>query len=325
MQLFNVINKTVIIILILILIICGVCFFILYSSIQVVPISYSSSSVLQTSENVLNFPSQDTTNSFFKINKIKENYETIKDLRGNTIELKPMKYDPNNYDVVYHDIEADINKQSGIYKTQKNFYNVIDKDGKMTSIPYYGNENPTLPVYNKPGSFIYGTSNYTPTYKDTIYLNQTTGLSSTRNLTPEYNYIGGFCQQYKHSKIELEKKCNSISRDQCASTSCCVLLGGSKCVSGNNNGPYRKANYTDTTIRNKDYYYYNGKCYGNCDSSIRDDFSDDESTSSRKVKKDSAAVSEGVKWKTYLTPEENNMLETIESSEDDPKSSNLHP
>jgi hypothetical protein len=64
----------------------------------------------------------------------------------------------------------------------------------------------------------------------------------------------------------LEEKCNAVAPESCASTSCCVLLGGEKCVSGNENGPYMTANYTDYTLtaRNKDFYYYQGKCYGNC-------------------------------------------------------------
>lgn len=258
--------------------------------------------------------------------KTTENYDSINNLNENKIKLKSTKYDSNNYDVVYHDIEADLNTQSGIYKTQKNFYNVIDKNGKMISVPYYGNENPTLPIYNQPGSFIYGTSNYTPTYLDSIYLSKTTGVSTTRKLTPEYNYIGGFCQQYKHSKTELEQKCNALPRDQCASTSCCVLLGGSKCVSGNDKGPYRKANYTDRTIRNKDYYYYNSKCYGRCDSSIKNDLSDDENDKQHSIrkKKNNSSEKHKVSWETYLTPEENNLLEKDESSADDPRSSNLN-
>jgi hypothetical protein len=43
-----------------------------------------------------------------------------------------------------------------------------------------------------------------------------------------------------------------------------VLLGGSKCVSGNENGPSVKSNYSDILVRNKDSYMYMGKCYGNC-------------------------------------------------------------
>ena len=30
------------------------------------------------------------------------------------------------------------------------------------------------------------------------------------------------------------------------------------------NGPTNPANYSDHTLKNKDFYYYQGKCYGNC-------------------------------------------------------------
>lgn len=248
-----------------------------------------------------------------------EPYTSLKDISDNKFNPKKPKYDSNNYNIVYHDLEADLNVQSGIYKTQKNYYNVLNRDGSMVSIPYYGNENPTLPLYNEPGSFIYGSSNYTPKYEDTVFLSKTTGMSTTRELTPEYNYIGGFCQQYKHSEIELEQKCNSLPKDQCASTTCCVLLGGSKCVSGNERGPYRKANYTDSTIRNKDYYYYKGKCYGRCDNSIREE---EESDDDEPVHKPETLKE--VQWKGYFTTEENNLLEKTNQVNEESEMSNLN-
>jgi len=74
----------------------------------------------------------------------------------------------------------------------------------------------------------------------------------------------GFCE-YNGGTDRLEKNCNNLEKNVCASTSCCVLLGGDKCVSGDVRGPYMKSNYTDPTILNRDRYYYQGKCYGNCD------------------------------------------------------------
>ena len=68
----------------------------------------------------------------------------------------------------------------------------------------------------------------------------------------------------KNNAIELETQCGKIPKDACAYTSCCVLLGGSKCVAGNQSGPTMKANYSDVSVLNRDYYYYQGKCYGNC-------------------------------------------------------------
>lgn len=78
------------------------------------------------------------------------------------------------------------------------------------------------------------------------------------------NYPGGFCNQYKDNKGAIEEKCAALDTNTCASTSCCVLIGGQKCVAGNENGPTNSANYSDYNLRNRDFYYYNGKCYGNC-------------------------------------------------------------
>ena len=73
-----------------------------------------------------------------------------------------------------------------------------------------------------------------------------------------------FCETYEIDKQGVEEKCNKLDINTCASTKCCVLLGGSKCVAGDEKGPVMKANYSDPFIENKEYYYYNGKCYGYC-------------------------------------------------------------
>jgi len=197
----------------------------------------------------------------------KENYSPLTDASNNNknYDSRHLNYDSNNYDVVYHDTPKDISGQGGIYKAYESYYNVINADGNMVAVPFYGLNNPTLPIYNVPGSFVYGSDTYVPSYEDSVYLSKTTGESQNRELddsTPDIAH--GFCEKYKYSKIELEKKCSVLSKEQCSSTACCVLLGGTKCVAGDDKGPYRKANYTDYSIKNTDYYYYRGKCYGNC-------------------------------------------------------------
>ena len=117
-------------------------------------------------------------------------------------------------------------------------------------------------VYYTPGSYTFGTSNYVPSYEATTYLSKLTGKSTTGVYRPE-NQSGGFCSFYKNSPDNLEQSCRKLDKNTCASTDCCVLLGGSTCVAGNEYGPIQKANYGDIFIRNKDYYY-RGKCYGNC-------------------------------------------------------------
>jgi len=80
---------------------------------------------------------------------------------------------------------------------------------------------------------------------------------------PAYMY-GGVCTYFKDQPTKLEDACQKMDSNTCASTSCCVLLGGKKCVSGNDQGPTVRSNYSDVYVPNRDFYYYQGKCYGNC-------------------------------------------------------------
>ena len=120
------------------------------------------------------------------------------------------------------------------------------------------------PVYYEPGSYTFGASTYVPNYEQSVYLSKTTGLSQTAPLSLTPNNTGGFCESMKNDQLGLDKKCQSLSQDVCPSTSCCVLLGGEKCFGGNETGPTNKSAFSDTTIVNRDYYYYKSKCYGNC-------------------------------------------------------------
>lgn len=180
-------------------------------------------------------------------------------ISGNT---NVSKYDSNNYDVQYHDNITDIQKQNGIYDSSFGQMYVKDPSGNLVSMAYV--EGQALPTYYQPGSFVFSPSNYVPNYEDSVYLSRTTGLSTLGKIKSVSTMQGGFCNQMVNDKTMLEQKCNSLSTDVCASTSCCVLVGGSKCTYGNENGPIMKSIYSDPTIKNKDYYYYQGKCYGNC-------------------------------------------------------------
>ena len=123
-------------------------------------------------------------------------------------------------------------------------------------------------TYYEPGTYIFGPSSYVPNYEDSVYLSSTTGQST---VMPVYNIAAmavGFCAQNQHDKIAIEQNCNALDPNTCESTSCCVLLGGQKCVAGSVNGPNLKTNYSDVLVQNKDSYYYQGKCYGNCTGSI---------------------------------------------------------
>ena len=172
------------------------------------------------------------------------------------------QYKANDYNVEYHDNISEINKQMGIYDAS--FSNVLVYDKDRNPILMSAAATQASPTYYTPGSFIFGSTGYVPNYEDSVYLSKTTGLSTLKTVQPTSSMKGGFCTQYKTSPLQLEQKCNSIDNTTCASTDCCVLFGGSKCVSGNEKGPYMKSNFTDPTVVNKDVYYFKGNCYGNC-------------------------------------------------------------
>jgi len=146
---------------------------------------------------------------------------------------------------------------------------VIDQTGKKVWIPKAKVQGDI--TYYQPGSYRFGPSSYVPTYEDSIYLSTTSDTTisdSARYASYDSpNLKGGICSYNKNSPDKLEDACLALDKNTCASTTCCVLLGGSKCVSGKESGPIMKANYSDRFIVNRDYYYYQGKCYGNCPNS----------------------------------------------------------
>lgn len=171
-------------------------------------------------------------------------------------------------DAAYHgDPTKDADSQMGTY------YN-FDSTGKLVQIEH--SESNFAPVlYYVPGAYRFGTSNYVPNYEDSVYLSRVTrnALAQTAEALDKNPFgkvvntadtLGGFCNANKHSVQKIEEKCLALDKDACASTSCCVLLGGQKCVAGSKRGPTLTANYSDYELANKDFYYYQGKCYGNC-------------------------------------------------------------
>jgi len=105
-----------------------------------------------------------------------------------------------------------------------------------------------------------------------INYSKLTGLSYA---SPADAPLGGFCRTNATNPGQIDSVCNSLDTNVCASTQCCVLIGGSgdgsaggpaagRCVAGGENGPVMTSYYTDPTIMHRDRYYYQGKCYGNC-------------------------------------------------------------
>lgn len=119
-------------------------------------------------------------------------------------------------------------------------------------------------LYNQPGSYpIYSEQGFVPTYNG-LYISTTTNGSQVGTVENAPYISGGFCKQLANQPLELEQRCSGLAQDVCATTSCCVLLGGTKCVAGNAQGPINRANYSDFLLKNRDQYYYQGACYGNC-------------------------------------------------------------
>jgi hypothetical protein len=120
------------------------------------------------------------------------------------------------------------------------------------------------PVYYEPGSFPFSSTGYIPDYEDSVYLSRTTNLSQVGVIENAPYLQGGFCTQFAKDDLARNEKCGTLDSETCASTTCCVLMGGTKCVAGDANGPMLKTVYSDITIPNRDYWYYQGKCSGDC-------------------------------------------------------------
>ena len=142
--------------------------------------------------------------------------------------------------------------------SNKNIF-VNDEKGNLVEIPY--NDVKGFISYYEPGNY-----KFKP---EEMYAPYTEGPSIT-GYTDSPEQLGGICKKYKNYPEQLEQACNALDKNVCGSTNCCVLLGGNKCVSGNKTGPKIKSNYGDIFVKNKDFYFYNGDCYGNCDNKTID-------------------------------------------------------
>jgi hypothetical protein len=181
--------------------------------------------------------------------------------RADLIESQPSSssnYNPFNYGSNYRSDEIEESQES---KQGKMF--VKTESGNLASIPWLGGKQETT-LYYSPGTYQFNAASYVPNYEESVFLSKLTNNPTTTEVKDLPVNQQGFCESTKGSTIERDAKCNALDNNVCASTSCCVLLGGEKCVAGNRGGPTMISNYSDTTIINRDYYYYQGKCYGNC-------------------------------------------------------------
>jgi len=170
----------------------------------------------------------------------------------------------------------------------------------------YGKINGDLTFY-APGTFMFGAGGYVPSYENSVLLspmlgvnapdhNQKKGFGSVggsggwTNATNAdgypYNYVDRQKRQIEYDSkntvcdnvaqgiatvMDQEEYCSTMNNDpkKCGTSACCVSLGGSVCLAGDAQGPLNKTAYTNPMYGRKDYYVYNGRCYGNCPSYLR--------------------------------------------------------
>ena len=164
-------------------------------------------------------------------------YTKSPDTLSKTDPITPVPYDADKISTVYH----------------TNPSSVSDAGSMIPPVRYLtGDANKPFPI------------KFVPNYEESVYLSRTSGQTQVGTYTNESTNSKGFCAQSSNSFDDVNKNCNALGTSNCASTTCCVLLGN-KCVAGNEYGPLSKADYIDPFLKNKDSYYYQGKCYGNCE------------------------------------------------------------
>jgi len=171
----------------------------------------------------------------------------------------------NNYDVGFHEDPEDIRKRQKMFDQPVGGIVMLDSEGNKIILPRESVQGDI--TYNEPARYPYGSRTYVPNYEDSVFLSSTTRLSTVSEYENAGQDAKGFCETLKNDPDAIEYNCRKMDKNACAATSCCVLLGGSKCVRGDDSGPSDRTHYGDVFVRNKDYYYYRGKCYGNCSKS----------------------------------------------------------
>jgi hypothetical protein len=192
----------------------------------------------------------------------------INNSKTSTVQSSGIKrYQDDNYNLQYHD--ASFVSAGGYDPSQGTWMSV---KGTMTFVPW--TQIQQYVTYNAYGTYRYGNHTYVPSYEESVLLSKTSRTTKTPSISSPTgeSMFNGFCSQLNSSTgmHRLQEMCHSLPKEQCATTSCCILRGDDSCVAGNMYGPYQYHGSTsmyqrDATVNmNRDYYYYQGKCYGNC-------------------------------------------------------------
>jgi hypothetical protein len=102
--------------------------------------------------------------------------------------------------------------------------------------------------------------------KETINLVIREGLTNKEKNNLLNSFKKGFCKVNSGNSKKLNNECKKLTKDVCNMTECCVYAKtGNKesCMAGDNMGPTYQYDSKDNKL-NFDYYYYMGKCNGNC-------------------------------------------------------------
>jgi hypothetical protein len=141
---------------------------------------------------------------------------------------------------------------------------IKDANGKL-SVASIFDSSFNNPLYYEPGSYKYGAANYVPTHENSVYLSNLSNYSQIANMTlaPAITNDkgGGFCST-QNDPVMIDKICSGLDSNTCSSMACCNVLEGGKCVGGLKTGPFFSNAYKG--VFNRDFYYYQGKCYGSC-------------------------------------------------------------
>jgi hypothetical protein len=191
--------------------------------------------------------------------------QEIKDLQQQKINVinnnttSSTSYNHDNLNITYHaDPLAETPPDANSLAVGQMW--IKDSNGELKSVPYGSVKNTTL--YNASGSYVFNPPSYVPSYEESVFLSK--GSNPFSLIENKSDSESDICTNTQSSAINRETKCNALDSTKCAKSNCCVLLGGQKCVAGNETGPVIQSNYSDITIANRDYYYYRGVCHGNC-------------------------------------------------------------
>jgi hypothetical protein len=169
------------------------------------------------------------------------------------------KYDTTNIDIEYHDDPTLIANSQGV---PFGAMVVFDNSGNKKVL-----KNDSIigsPIYYDPAVMTYGPTTFVPNYENSIYMSGSGGKTAAAAAAGVVTDVSSadFCAQNAASPYTMEEKCQLTETGKCGEKSCCVLLGGTKCVYGDETGPFFSSNYSDIFVRNRDYYFYKNKRYG---------------------------------------------------------------